>query len=53
MKNYHADRAKRLLLHYFDLSLDFTPSRDNEAEIEDIVDCIIDAVLYEIKETEK
>jgi len=46
--NYRA-RAKRLLLHYFKLAFSFPTDGDVEAEIEGIVDDIIDAVKQELQ----
>lgn len=44
-------QAKRLLVHYFKLAGACTDS-DNVAEIESIVDCLVDAAKTEIKAEE-
>lgn len=47
------NRAKQLLVHYFTLTAKESGAHwdsDNNAEIEDAVDCIIDAAVEEVKE---
>jgi len=48
MSEYNKNRAKRLLVHYFKLSMEHF-DEDNQAEIEEIIDLIFD----EIKENKE
>ena len=51
--SYKRNDAKRLLTHYLRLVMEAAGERydsDNEAEIESIVDCMIDAAKEELRE---
>ncbi|NER22887.1 MAG: hypothetical protein F6J96_19755 [Symploca sp. SIO1C2] len=45
-----ADKAKELLVHYFQISNNHGLNADNHSEIENIVNCIIEAAVYEIEQ---
>jgi len=52
MKNYHAERAKELLWHYFRIA-GVPDDLDCRLEVDEIVERIIWAVMEEIKKERK